>query len=239
MLYLTLNQAFKNVINNDVPDDVMKIIYKYVISLNNKIKINNLFDIFNYDYKYEQEIKQKNVPQLKDQFKNLNGHFKQYVLKCIDNRGKRNSMVKQDYVDKLCYYNHWNKWNNKFTELKYDKVKYYNVDTKKYITNKEYQNIKNQHIEDYKKDLRQHLEEFYENNPQYKINRIEPCEFKTSEVVNYAFNRMKKDYKKSIITTTDFDYGYKHQQGKYNYYDSYLQLDTDHLERMRALGLRY
>jgi len=224
MLYLTLNQAFKNVINIEVPDEVMKIIYQYVISQNNKTKINNLFDIFNYDYKYEQEIKQKTVPQLKDLYKNLNEHLKQYVLKCIDNSGKRNSMVKKDYVDKLCHANHWKKWNDKFNELKRDKVKYYNVNTKKYINNKQYQVIKDQHIEDYKKDLRQHLEEFYENNPQYKINRIEPCEFKTSEVINYAFNRMKKDYKKSKISNMEIDYGYKHRQGKYNYYDSYLQL---------------
>ena len=227
MLYLTLNQAFKNVIDIYVPDEVMKIIYQYVISLNNKIKINNLFDIFNYDYNYEQRIKQKSVKQLKDQYKNLNGHLKQYTLKCIDNRGKRNAMVKQDYIDKICYANHWYRWNDKFTKLKYDKVKYYNVNTKKYINNKEYQNIKEQHIEDYKKDLRQHLEEFYENNPQYKINRIEPCEFKTSEVINYAFNRMKKDYKQSKIKDTDLDYGYKRQQGKYESYDSYLYLWKD------------
>ena len=227
MLYLTLNQAFKNQVNIYVPDEVMKIIYQYVISLNNKIKINNLFDIFNYDYNYEQRIKQKSVKQLKDQYKNLNGHLKQYTLKCIDNRGKRNAMVKQDYIDKICYANHWYRWNDKFTKLKYDKVKYYNVNTKKYINNKEYQNIKEQHIEDYKKDLRQHLEEFYENNPQYKINRIEPCEFKTSEVINYAFNRMKKDYKQSKIKDTDLDYGYKRQQGKYESYDSYLYLWKD------------
>jgi len=227
MLYLTLNQAFKNVIDIYVPDEVMKIIYQYVISLNNKIKINNLFDIFNYDYNYEQRIKQKSVKQLKDQYKNLNGGLKQYTLKCIDNRGKRNAMVKQDYIDKICYANHWYRWNDKFTKLKYDKVKYYNVNTKKYINNKEYQNIKEQHIEDYKKDLRQHLEEFYENNPQYKINRIELCEFKTSEVINYAFNRMKKDYKQSKIKDTDLDYGYKRQQGKYESYDSYLYLWKD------------
>jgi len=227
MLYLTLNQAFKNQVNIYVPDEVMKIIYQYVISLNNKIKINNLFDIFNYDYKYEQEIKQKSVKQLKDQYKNLNERLKQYILKCIDNRGKRNAMVKQDYVDKLCYANHWNKWNDKFNELNRDKVKYYNVNTKKYISNKEYQNIKQQHIEDYKTDLRQHLEEFYENYPQYKINRIEPCEFKTSEVINYAFNRMKKDYKESKIKDTDLDYGWGKNRKPYKYYDSYLYLWKD------------
>ena len=57
MLYLTLNQAFMNVINNDLPNEIMKIIYQYVIALNNKKKINNLFNIFTYDYNYEKDIK--------------------------------------------------------------------------------------------------------------------------------------------------------------------------------------
>jgi len=197
MLYLTLNQAFKNVINNEVPDDVMKIIYQYVIGLNNKIKINNLFDIFNYDYKYEKEIKQKNVKQLQVIYNNLSQRCKISFLKDIKNSGKKNKMVKQDYIDKICYAKYWNGWFDKIDDLKDDKISHYNVNTKKCITRDEHREIRNKYEQDYKDDLKRHMTLFQQTHPQYNISMIDnDIYYGSMEISRYALIKMNDNYKR-------------------------------------------
>jgi len=228
MLYLTLNQSCQNLINQQFPDDIMKIIYQYVIALNNKEKINDLFAVFNYDFEYERQTRLKNMKQLKDQYKNIDTNVKNHILKHIKNSGKKNSMIKEDYINKLCYTNHWYKWNDKFTALKSDKVKFYNVKTKKCVTFQQYKKIKEKFEEDYKNDILKHMEMFKEIYPQYNINgstTIDVRRYDDLAVSNYGRTKIKSLYKSCKFQGVMLDYTFDYDSsGKYHYYSTYLVL---------------
>jgi hypothetical protein len=193
MLYLTLNQAFMNVINNDVPNEIMKIIYQYVISLNNKIKINNLFNIFTYDHNYEKDIKLKNVNTLKQQYSDISNRW---LLKNINNSGKNNSMKKEDYIKKICYNNYWNNWTKKFDDLNNDKIFAYNIDTKKYITEDDYKKIREEYENEFKTDYINHMLEFQLRFPKYIDIIINSEDYlNQAKIQSYSYKQMKDKYK--------------------------------------------
>ncbi len=228
MLYLTLNQSCQNLINQEFPDDIMKIIYQYVIALNNKEKINDLFDLFNYDYEYERQTRLKNMNQLKKEYSNTNKKVKNHIIKDIKNSGKKNSMIKEDYIKKICYINHWEKWNDKLINLRSDKIKFYNIETKKGITFQQYTKLKEKFEEDYKNDILKHMEMFKELYPQYNINSsttIDVRRYDDLAVRNYGRRKVESLYKKckfrGVMIDYDFDYD---KNSKYHYYSSYLSL---------------
>lgn len=194
MLYLTLNQAFMNVINNDLPNEIMKIIYQYVIALNNKKKINNLFNIFTYDYNYEKDIKLKTVKQLKEEYSPILNN--RWLLKNIKNSGKNNTMKKEDYIKKICYNNYWNNWTKKFDALDNDKIFAYNIDTKKYITRDDYKKIKKEYENEFKTDYINHMLEFQLRFPKYSDVIINSEDYLNKiNIESYADKQMKDKYK--------------------------------------------
>jgi len=142
MLYLILNLACIRDIGVDLPDEVMKIIYQWVIVLNGKLKINRLFSINNYDDTYHRSIRNKRVVELKRLYTDYcPGTRHKINLLAPYMNGKNNNMVKEDYIERLTYLNFMNKRNEKLKELKKNLVSHYNINTKKYITMDEYKEL--------------------------------------------------------------------------------------------------
>jgi len=228
MLYLTLNQSCQNLINQEFPDDVMKIMYQYVIALNNKEKINDLFDLFNYDFEYERQTRLKNMIQLKKEYSNTSKKVKNHILKNIKNSGKKNSMIKEDYIKKICYINHWEKWNDKLINLRSDKIRFYNKKTKKGITFQQHTKIQEKLMDDYQNDILKHMEKFKELYPQYSMDfstTIDVRKYDDFAVRNYGRRKVESLYGKcefrGVMIDYDFDYD---RTSKYHYYSSYLSL---------------
>ena len=143
MLYLILNLACIRELGVDIPNEVMKIIYQWVIVLNGKLKINRLFSINDYDDTYHRSIRNKRVVELKRLYTDycVGTRHKINLLAPVMN-GKNNKMVKEDYIERLTYLNFMNKRDDKLKELKKNLASHYDINTKKYINEDEYRELK-------------------------------------------------------------------------------------------------
>lgn len=189
MIYLNLNQSCVNYTGIDVPNDVMRIIYDYLITHKYKSKLINILSIIKDDFIYYEELqnkKGKDLMQMNHKIKTKNGS------------GKNGNIKKQDCIDALYLWHIRSESLNKVHKLNaewvYNKF-YYNKNTKKYITSKEYFNMKdiiNDEIDDYLKNICNQMKILIKNN----INNIydfKKLNFDSLNINTYGFiDRLEK-----------------------------------------------
>jgi len=195
MLYLTLNQSCQNLINQQFPDDIMKIIYQYVIALNNKEKINDLFNICDIKYKMMENLSKKTCKELQKLYKDTWSIHNVYPTKFrnIKNSGKNNRPIKQDYVDKLAYNQYLVHMRKAEDKLENDLIFAKNIETNKFVTNREYQKLRNKYQKEFYDDVMDYVIEFNKTNEKYKnIHLIATPRMFSEERDKYIDEQMSK-----------------------------------------------
>ena len=230
MLYLTLNQACQNLVGLQLPDEVMKIMYQYVIALNNKEKINDMFNICDIKYKMMENLNKKTCKELQKLYQDTYSIHNVYhrTFSKIKNSGKNNRPIKQDYVDKLAYNQylvHMIKANDK---LENDIIFAKNTETNKFVTNRQYQDLRNKYKKEFNDDVSDYVIEFNKTNEKYKnIHLLATPRMFSQERDIYIDEQMSK-WKKvkvgnifiSTFTASSCEYGNKGYQ-----YNNYIHIE--------------
>jgi hypothetical protein len=142
MLYLNLNQACANYTGCDMPNELIKMIYDYVITHKNKENVTNILSIIKDDFVYYEEIKNKKSKELMSMPHHIKGK---------KGTGKNGTILKEDCINALYY-------NDKIAKTK---------NTKKYISKNEHRDLWDENIKemnDYENNLMQQIKNVIKNN---------------------------------------------------------------------------